>query len=93
MADAPEAVKESALDIVKEGLQEILGLTKAEVDELPIDADLSEGRPTMDELDKVELTMWLEERIDYSGEISDDEMEEAKTMKDWVALVEAKRKK
>lgn len=97
MADAPvaakeEAKKESALDIVKEGLVETLGLTQAEVDELPIDAQLSEGRPMMDELDKVELTMWLEERINYSGEISDDEMEKAKTMADWVKLVEAKRK-
>jgi acyl carrier protein len=90
MADA--TVKETALDIVKEGMIATLGLTRAEVDELPIDAQLSEGRSMMDELDKVELTMWIEERIGYSGEISDEEADKAQTMKDWVALVEAKRK-
>lgn len=90
MADTK--VKDSALDIVKDGLVETLGLTKAEVDAIAVDAPLVNGKSMMDELDKIDLIMWIEERIDYSGDISDAEMDKANTIKDWVALVEAKRK-
>lgn len=79
--------KEETLDLVKRGLRETIGLTQEEVDELPIDAVLDE-KIGMDELDKVEFSMWIEEEIDRT--INDEEEENAKTMGDWVKLVEAK---
>jgi len=81
--------KEETLDLVKRGLRETIGLTQEEVDELPIDAVLDE-KIGMDELDKVEFSMWIEEEIDRT--IGDEEEENAKTMGDWVKLVEAKLK-
>lgn len=90
MAEAKtETPKETTLDLVKRGLGEIIGLTKEEVDELPIDAVLDD-KIGMDELDKVEFSMWIEEEIDRV--INDEEEESAKTMGDWVKLVEAKLK-
>jgi|CXWL01.1.fsa_nt_gi acyl carrier protein len=79
--------KEETLDLVKRGLRETIGLTQEEVDELPIDAVL-DTKIGMDELDKVEFCMWVEEEIDR--QIGDEESENAKTLGDWVKLVEAK---
>jgi len=83
--------KESALDLIKEGLIAIVGIRKEEADELPLDAALDD-KIGMDELDHVELTMWVEERVNYEFEIADDEAEKLKTLNDWVKLIEAKRK-
>lgn len=91
MADTKTEKKESALDLIKEGLVEIVGVTKEEIDELPLDAVLDD-KIGMDELDHVELTMWVEERVNYEFEIADDEAEKLKTLNDWVKLIEAKRR-
>lgn len=86
-----ETKKESAIDLVKRGLRDTLGLTQEEIDELPTDAVLDD-KVGMDELDKVEFQMWIEEETAYSFDISDDEAEKARTMGDWVKLIEAKRR-
>jgi len=92
MAEAPKQTqKETALDLVKRGLIETMGMRQEEADELPIDAVLDD-RIGMDELDKVEFQMWIEEETGYSVELSDEEAELAKTVGDWVKLIEAKRK-
>jgi acyl carrier protein len=91
MAEATKETpkKEETLDLVKRGLKETIGLTQEEVDELPIDAVLDQ-KIGMDELDKVEFSMWIEEEIDRV--INDEEAENAKTMGDWVKLVDEKRR-
>lgn len=86
-----EAPVESALDMVKEGLRETLGLTQAEVDELAVDALLGD-LIDMDELDKIEFQMWIEERTKYTFEISDEEAGKLKTVGDWAKIIEARRR-